>query len=511
MSTSSLRSLWLGIDLGTQSLKAVLWRPHSSGRGGEVLGEGSQPYGVSHPQPGWAEQSPADWEAALGPAIAAAMTRAQARHAEVCAIGVTGQLDGTVAVDGEGRALAPALIWQDKRASCELPLTAGRVQELSGQILDASHLAPKARYLLRELGGAVARVHQPVSYLVERLTGRAVMDPALASMTLLLELATGRWSDELCAAWAIPRALLPELAPAHQLAAPLSPRGAAMTGLPAGLPVCVGTGDDFAAALGAGLASPGAVSCSLGTAQVVGAISARRVLDRGGAPSAQLSAAERALNEQPLVETHLYPSGDYFIENPGWTCGAAVSWLRRLLGFADDRALDAAAAEVAPGAHGAGFFPALAGAMAPAWEAQARGAFVGLGGEHERGHLARAVLEGCAFACRDVVDRLRHLGVPVERVLLSGGGSHSALWAQIHADILECPIELAARADATAIGAAMLAAIATGAATLPDLPRLAGAPRRTLWPDPSRAEASRTAYLRYRRHAAALITAARTP
>lgn len=504
MSSSSLRSLWLGIDIGTQSLKAVLWRPHPDG--GEVVGEGSQAYGVRYPRPGWAEQSPGDWEAALAPAIAAAMTRAQARAAELCGIGVTGQLDGTVAVDDEGRALAPALIWQDKRASCELSLTAERVQELSGQILDASHLAPKARHLRRELGGAIARVHQPVSYLVERLTGRAVMDPALASMTLLLDLASGCWSDELCAAWQVPRALLPELAPAYELAAPLSPRGSALTGLPAGLPVCVGTGDDFAAALGAGLVAPGAVSCSLGTAQVVGGISAWYVLDRGGPPDA----IEHGLAGQPLVETHLYPSGHYFIENPGWTCGAAISWLRRLLGFADDRALDAAAAEIAPGADGVGFFPALAGAMAPVWAAEARGAFVGLGAEHERGHLARAVLEGTAFACRDVVDRLRHLGVPVERVLLSGGGSHSALWAQIHADILGCPIELAARADATAIGAAMLAAIATGAASLSDLPRLAGAPRRTLWPDPDRADASRAAYLRYRRHAAALITAART-
>lgn len=505
------RNLWLGIDLGTQSLKAVLWRPAADGHGGEVVGEGSRPYGVRYPRPGWAEQSPTDWEAALAPAVAEALARARARPGELCGLGVTGQLDGTIAIDRHGDPLGPALIWQDKRASCELPLGAAQVQALSGQIIDASHLAPKARYLLRELGSAVTRVHQPVSYLVERLTGRAVMDPALASMTLLLDLAERRWSDELCAAWGLPLALLPELAAAYQMAAPLTARGAHLTGLQAGLPVCVGTGDDFAAALGAGLVHPGRVSCSLGTAQVVGALSSRCVLDRGGGARGDASPAEYELAAEPVVETHLYPTGHFYVENPGWTCGAAVSWLRRLVGFADDRELDAAAAAVAPGADGVGFFPALAGAMAPAWVAEARGAFVGLGGEHDRGHLARAVLEGCAFACRDVVDRLRQLDVPVERVLLSGGGSHSALWAQLHADVLDCPVELTARADATAVGAAMLAAICTAAVTLDELPRLAGAPRRTFAPEPSAATATREAYVRYRRHAAALIAAARPP
>lgn len=491
---AATRALWLGLDLGTQSVKAVLWRPSPTRDGGALVGEGSARYGVRYPRPGWAEQDPADWERELPVAIAGALAAAGASSGEVAGVGVTGQLDGTLAVDGDGRPLAPALIWQDKRASCELALDAERVQELTGQVLDASHLAPKARHLLRSLARPIARFHQPVSYLVEQLVGRAVTDPALASMTLLFELTSRRWSPELCAAWDLSPEQLPEVAPAYQLAGALTGRGAALTGLRRGTPVCVGTGDDFAAALGAGLSGPGAVSCSLGTAQVVGALSREPVLDR-------------ASGRAPIVETHHFPTGAYFLENPGWSCGGAVAWTRRLLGLGDDRAFDAAAAAAPPGADGVGFFPALAGAMTPAWEARARGAFFGLSSEHERGHLARAVLEGCAFACRDVVERLTALGVESQRVLLSGGGSASALWAQLHADVLDLPVALAAHPDATALGAALLAAVASGAASLDELPALAGAPRAVFQPAPR--PALDEAYRRYRDHAAALLAAVR--
>lgn len=489
---ASKRAVWLGLDLGTQSVKAVVWR--RSPAGGQLFGEGSSRYEVSYPRPGWAEQDPSQWERGIPVAISRALAASDTSAEQVVGIGITGQLDGTIAVGSDGQPLAPALIWQDKRASCELAIAAERVQELTGQVLDASHLAPKARHLMRTLGVPIARFHQPVSYLVERLVGRAVTDPALASMTLLFELQSARWSPELCAAWDLSPAQLPELALAHQLAGQLHQRGAELTGLLQGTPVCVGTGDDFAAALGAGLVAPGPVSCSLGTAQVVGALSHTPVLDR-------------LWGLAPIVETHHFPAGGYFVENPGWTCGGAVAWVRRLLGFADDRALDAAAADAPPGSAGVGFFPALAGAMTPAWEARARGAFFGLSSEHERGHLARAVLESCAFACRDVVERMTALGVRCERVLLSGGGSASALWAQLHADVLDRPVALAAHPDATAMGAALLAAVATGAASLDELPALAGAPRAVL--EPTANPALDQAYQRYRDHAEALVATAR--
>lgn len=492
-------ALWLGLDVGTQSTKAVLWEPGGAGDGGggRVLAEASAGYETAYPRPGWAEQDPRDWEQAIGEAIATAIARGGATPAAIAGLGVTGQLDGAIATSAAGEPLAPAMIWQDKRSDCSLSLDAARVQQLTGQILDPSHLAPKARCLLQQLAGrglAPARFHQPVSFLVERLTGRAVTDPALASTSLLFELAGQRWSEELCAAWGIPMALLPEVAPAGSRAGALSAAGAALTGLPAGLPVAVGTGDDFTSALGAGLTRPGRVMVTLGTAEVVGALCPRPVIDDGASP---------------IVETHAYPTGDFFIENPGWTCGGAITWLRRLLGIGSDAELDALAAEAPPGCGGVTFFPALAGAMTPAWSADVRGAFTGLSSDTDRRHLARAVLEGTAFACRDVVERLAALGVATERVLLSGGGSRSRLWTQLRADILQRPHELAARDDSGAIAAAMLAAVAAGQLRMDELEAQAGAPRRGAEPaddDETRAALER-AYQRYRKATAALVSA----
>jgi xylulokinase len=243
---------------------------------------------------------------------------------------------------------------------------------------------------------------------------------------------------------------------------------------------------------------------TLGTAEVVGALCPRPVIDTAAA-----LAAPGPAPHQPIVETHAYPTGDFFIENPGWTCGGAVTWLRRLLGIADDAELDALAAAAPPGAAGVTFFPALAGAMTPAWAPGVRGAFTGLSSDHDRRHLARAVLEGTAFACRDVVERLGALGVATERVLLSGGGSRSRLWTQLRADVLGRPHELAARDDSGAIAAAMLAAVAAGQLRLDELEAQAGAPRPGAEPgaEPGADDELERAYQRYRSASAALVAA----
>ncbi len=240
---------------------------------------------------------------------------------------------------------------------------------------------------------------------------------------------------------------MPELRAASSIAGTLTARGAALTGLRIGTPVAVGTGDDFATPLGAGIAGPGPIVCAIGTAEVVGGLATAALLDP--AP-------------EPMVETHAYPTGAFFIENPGWLSGGAVRWASRLLGFADDAELDALAATAPPGAGGVTFIPALAGAMTPVWRPHARGTFHGLTAGHDRAHLARAVLEGLAFACRDVVERLASLGLATERVLLLGGGARSRMWSQLRADVLGIPHQLAPRTDTCPIGAAMIAAVAAG-------------------------------------------------
>jgi xylulokinase len=481
-------SVVIGIDVGTQSLKAVVCDD-----GMRVLGDGGVAYGTDHPRAGWAEQDPAAWERALAPAIAQALRAAGVAADDVTGLAIAGQLDGCVAVDAAGRALAPCLIWQDRRG--ELPaIDRAAVLARTGQVLAASHMAAKIRWLAARV--PAARFHQPVSYLVERVTGAAVIDPAQASTTLLYELAAGGWSPAQLAAFAIDPATLPRISPAHAVAGALHAAGAALTGLRAGIPVAVGTGDDFATPLGAGIVAPGTVACVIGTAEVVGALHPTPVIDRdalvdttGGVAPRPAGAAGRVPTPHrhaTLVETHVYPAGGYFIENPGWMSGGAITWLGALLGEPDPAALDALAEPIAPGAEGLTFLPALTGAMTPVWDAGARGAFYGLTPAHGRGHLVRAVLEAMAQAERDVIDRLAALGIATSTVVVLGGGRGSAVWSRIRADATGRPHAPAARDDTCAIAAAMLAAVATGMiADVGAAAALAPPPGPAIDPDPA--------------------------
>jgi xylulokinase len=430
----------LGIDIGTQSLKAALTDSALS-----LRGFGQQPYEVQFSQPGWAEQDPGIWEGALAPAIAQALAAAGVEASDIQGIGLCGQLDGCLPVDGDCEPLGPCLIWMDRRAQGQIDdAFAELIHKRTGIVADAAHLAAKICWLKRN-GGQARCFHQPVSYLVERLTGRRRIDHALASTSMLYGLRTQRYEPELLALFGIAEQELPELAEAQNCAGPLLARGAALTGLRAGIPVAVGTGDDFASPLGAGVTDSSVVSVAVGTGEVVG----RRM-------------SEAIIDASRLVETHAFPAGGYFTENPGWLAGGAVAWLMRVLGLRDFAQFDALAAAAPIGAGGLLFLPALTGAMAPQWIADARGCFYGLTPAHGPGHLARALLEGCAFAMRDVLDSLRVMGPTPREIVFSGGGSRSRLWAQIRADAAGLPIAIVASPHAAVIGAAMLAGVAAG-------------------------------------------------
>ncbi len=437
--------LLCGIDVGTQSLKAVICDEQLALRGAY-----SASYPVHYPQPGRAEQDPRDWEAALAPAIAGALAAAGATADDIGALAIVGQLDGCIAVDDACAPLHNALIWQDRRAIDQTTLVrAPQLFALAGQVADPSHFAPKLVWLREQLGSArrPARYHQPVSYLVERLTGVAVMDPSLASTCMMMELSSGTWAPALLDAFTIDELTLPAIRPTCAVAGELTAEGSTLTGLRAGTLVAVGTGDDFSNPLGAGIVGPGPIAVTIGTAEVVGALAATPILDR--AP-------------EPMVETHAYPTGGFFVENPGWLSGGAIKWACQLLGIASSRAFDELAAKAPSGAAGVTFVPALAGAMTPVWRPHARGTLHGLAAGHGPAHIARAVLEGLAFACRDVIDRLGTLDLPRERVVLLGGGAHSRVWAQIRADVIGLRHETVANPDTSPIGAAMIASVAAG-------------------------------------------------
>lgn len=471
----------IGIDIGTQSAKAVVADETLN-----VLGSASHAYAVSYPKPGWAEQDPHLWEAALGPVIEAALKDADVSKDSITALGLAGQLDGAVATDAKGEPLHPCLIWVDKRAAdimADIPTD--KIRAINGIVADPSHMAAKIVWLKQALGEAAANAHyhQPTSWLVARLTGERVLDHGHASTTMLYDLKSKTWSEELLAAFGISAAELPRIDDSFASAGKLSPEGAAITGLPVGISVAVGTGDDFSNPLGAGLARPGQLACCLGTAEVVGALDNAPKIDHSG-----------------LLQTLGYPTGHYFIENPGWLSGGSVEWAVSILGFDNPAHLDLAAQSVPLGSDGVLFLPTLGGATAPEWIASARGCFYGLTPAHDRHHMARAVLEGCAFAMRDVADRLHEMQVPLESLLLLGGGARSDLWAQIRADLSGLPVIVPDVADTSPVGAAVLAAVAGGYhGDVTSATAAIGGTRKTFAPNPALKAAYDNAHGAYRR------------
>jgi xylulokinase len=249
---------------------------------------------------------------------------------------------------------------------------------------------------------------------------------------------------------------LPAIAPAHAVIGHLRPEAAEQLGLPVQTRVVTGTGDDHGAALGAGAAGPGVLVDVTGTAEPVA-----------------IPAAEVIIDDERLVETHAHAvDGTLLVENPGFVSGGSTRWLSEVTGRTQGD-LFAAAADAPAGSAEVIFVPALSGSMAPRWDDEIRGCFARLGLGHGVPHLARAVLEGCAYALRDIVDRLDALGAGGDEIRVVGGGARSALWLQIKADVTGRPVRRVLGDCATSTGAAMLAGVAAGA--FPDLETAVGA------------------------------------
>jgi xylulokinase len=451
--------------VGTQSTKAILIDDQ-----GTTIGRAARSYPTSHPAAGWAEQDPTDWLDAVHGAVGDVIRDSGIASDEIAAIGIAAQVDGIVAVDADNRPLAPAPIWMDRRATSEMNAVADRIGAetilaISGANADASHGAAKILWLRDELGGAPDGYLLPASFVVAHLTGRRTVDRANASSLLLLDVASGSWSAALLDGFAIDPATLAEVLPATDVAGTLRAELAAAWGLPP-CPIVVGTGDEHAACLAAGILGPGTIGDIVGTAEPVAACSPTPIRDPAG-----------------LVETHAHVPGDrWLIEHPGFVSAGSVRWLADVLGCAQPE-IGRLAATAPPGAGGVRFQPALGGASTPRWNADVFAAFTGLALGHDRRHLARAVLEGCCFAVRDIVERLDAIGLGGGTIRVMGGGAKDRTWLQLKADVTGRTVELLAEPEATALGAALIAAVAIGC-----FPSLDAAAAATLKLDPTRFE-----------------------
>jgi xylulokinase len=408
----------IGLDVGTSGVKGI-----AIDGDGAVLAVAEEPYPLSTPHPGWAEQDPEDWWRA-SQAVLARLPDGP--------IGLSGQMHGLVVLDEADRVLRPAILWNDQRTGVECAEIEERVGlerliALTGNRALTGFTAPKLLWLRRHEPDTYAQIRRillPKDYVRLRLTGEHAIDAADASGTLLFDVANRRWSTEVCGALEIPLEWLPE---AHESTA------------------IAGAGDQAAAALGVGIASPGPVSVVLGTSGVIFT----------ALPSYSPDAQARVHTFCHAVPATWHAMGVML------SAAGSAAWLRHALD-ASYGELDAEAERWQPGAEGVLFAPYLAGERTPYPDPDARGAFIGLSLRHDRGALWRAMLEGVAFGLRDSLELLRERGARPAVGRVSGGGARSELWLRIVASALQLPLERMETDEGSAFGAALLAGVRSG-------------------------------------------------
>lgn len=390
-------------------------------------------------------------------ALRGVVVKAGARCRAIAAISVTGQRATVFCLDAKGEALAPGINWQDMRGAGELPAFNRRIGSsaftaLTGLPCNPVFTIGKWLHLKTAQPGLLRRTRRLAlvnDFILGLLGGGpAPADWSSASLTGFMDTRRFRWSAPILEAAGLDIGKLPELVPPGQAAGRLSPAAARSLGLPSGIPLIAGAGDQQCAGLGAGVIRPGLVEVTLGTAAVPLSHSNRFLPDRRG---------------RVMCCAHAV-AGRWNLEGLQNSAGSAIAWMKTIL----NRELDfkdsawRRVGRVAPGSEGIRFLPYLAGSAAPHWDLQASGAFFGLTLSHGPDQLLRSVLEGVAFETREIVDTFCELGAPVEEIRVTGGYTGLPVWNLVLAGVLGRPVLLLEQPQATLLGAAVLAAVGAG-------------------------------------------------
>ncbi len=445
----------LAFDQGTTSSRAIVF-----GRDGQVLAVSQQEFRQIYPRPGWVEHDAGEIWRTQRDVASQALAAAGLGAGDVVAVGITNQRETTVLWDRRtGQPVANAIVWQDRRtaSACDALRHAGHealFASRTGLVLDAYFSGTKLAWLLDNVAGARSRAVRGElafgtidSWILWQLTGGAVhaTDCGNASRTLMFNIHTLDWDDELLALLDIPRSVLPQVVDSSGLIA-----RSACEGLPAGMMVAGIAGDQQAALFGQACHAPGMAKNTYGTGCFL-------LMNTGDTP---------ARSRHRLLTTVAWRSGGritYALEGSVFIAGAAIQWLRDGLGIIAHAAqVDPLAASV-PDAGGVHFVPALAGLGAPYWDPRARGAIVGITRGTTRAHLARATLEAIAFQSAELIEAMAaDSGIALKELRVEGGATASNLLMQIQADLLGVPVVRPTITETTALGAAWLAGLATG-------------------------------------------------
>jgi glycerol kinase len=445
----------LALDQGTTSSRAIAFGPD-----GRILALAQQEFRQIFPQPGWVEHDPEEIWRTQRDVAAQVIARVGPGGEGIAAIGITNQRETTVLWErSTGRPVANAIVWQDRRtaARCDALRQAGHERlfaDRTGLVLDAYFSGTKLAWLLDNVPGARERAERGElafgtidTWLAWKLSGGAahVTDPSNASRTLLFNIHTLDWDEELLAVLGIPRSVLPRLVDSSARVAETR-----CEGLPEGIPVAGIAGDQQAALFGQACHRPGMAKNTYGTGCFL-------LMNTGGKAAASKHRLLSTVGWRRAGTTRYALEGSVFIG------GAAIQWLRDGLGIiARAPDIDSLASSV-PDSGGTYFVPALAGLGAPYWDPRARGAIVGLTRGTTRAHLARATLEAIAFQSAELLEAMRHdSGIALQELRVDGGATASNLLMQMQADLLGVPVVRPRITETTALGAAYLAGLATG-------------------------------------------------
>lgn len=460
--SSSAQQVFVGIDAGTTGSKVTLFNE----RGG-ILGSGYSEYGCLHPHPGWVEQDiDVVWE---GICLASRAARAAAAvpDGEIRSIGLSSQRGSFILLGEDEQLLGPSVLWNDSRAKEMETVLARRIaperfRSVTGMPLSGSWAIAKLAWLVEhrpELMRQVRHVCNGQEYFLRRL-GADVLESDPSSLTLngMLDIRALDWSREVCAAGGIDPALLPPVGNPGGLVGRLSSRAAEQMGLPKGVPLCRGGGDQQCAAIGAGVIRQGLAEVTLGTSAMM---------------VAHLDDPSLVVGPSPYIGGHAM-AGGWDAEGGAFSIGSSFKWWRDQ--FGERERAQAAREERNPydllvnlarqapaGSRGVLFHPFFAGQVTPNYDTTARGGFLGLSLDQDRACLTRALLEGCACEVRMMVDGIaRDLRGGISELRMTGGGAQSAFYMQLYADILRRPIVLLRSHECAVLGAAILGAVGSG-------------------------------------------------
>ena len=443
------KRLILAHDLGTTGNKASLFDEH-----GLLLGNAFVGYGTDYPRPNWVEQHAADWWQAVIDTTQQLLAETDTPPDAIAAVGFSGQMMGCLPVDKRGEPLRPCIIWADTRAQNQAAamvakLGAKRIYQTVGHPASPAYSAAKILWIRDnqpEIYKKSACFLQPKDYVVFKLTGTFATDYSDASGTLLFDLKHRCWDSDFLETMTLTSTQLPALHASTDIIGEVTNSAAAATGLAVGTPVIIGGGDGSCAGVGAGVINQGDAYCNIGSSAWISVASEQPISDP---------------KERTITFHHVHPQR-YAPMGTMLAAGGARQWAWDLL-TEPGIDLDDAVTVTKAGSDGLIFLPYLLGERSPYWNPLARGTYVGLSMSHTRPQMARAVLEGVSMHLGLILDALREQVSGIHAMRLIGGGSRSALWRQMLADVLGLPIQtLDLQAGATSWGAAVTAGVGVG-------------------------------------------------